>query len=1843
MPKQQHQPWDIKSFSAGANTDVDKELLGASQEGEYRDAKNMRPNSEDGDLGSLDKIKGEVAKFGNGWATCSGSSGIIAESYICMAAMEINGQSVEVWCDETFTLPPMIRVDGVVVLRTSKWSVSVANPFQYHKNESCTGGEIYLTDNNEPPFIFNIGDMLTNLADCTGKYFENFNPSNFSIGLDFIPDSPKFLQSVTGSLSSIYTTGTNIITQTVGSGGLQSGYYQYGIRYVTAEGDRTQFSVRTNLIPTIFKETGTDYVMPHYHTHTTEALNTGRKNIIRFRINNIEQQYVSIEVVRYSYIGGTLPEDTVEPELIWTVQGIDNEESYPLGTIYDLIDDGATGSVISEAEDVQQFGQIAKAKAIRYFNNRLFLMNITYANRDVNIGDVEELSENQYTSVFPVVRNMGQQGHYSPFYGANYKSFQRGEKYGVASVFIDGKGERTFALELNDGFEMPNRRSSIFENNVPPSYLEASTVVADVTNNNQYPYAADNNGSATQTYEVFDMKNSVSKTSVNPYINIVSKTTLGLAGRTGDIYGSRGSKKNTVEDIGYQPWRPTGKSDTNENWDIPPVTAVQVYNQGTLVRWASFNKIKQSVASKNFEKRYKPQGFKPNYYALGAGVRKIPNIPSWAKGFYMSRTKRANRVICQGLGMYAMSQDVGVTLGSSKALNKMWAYFPDIDNGVIDQNLIDQFETGRYKVEFVSPLGFFTEIYNAQTNATKDGESGFTTGNIDLISYARVLFDDGRINAGDNFGYVAHGLWRNQPQNDAVGDGVPSGTPPSGFLFKDGKGADNNVMRTADIVGFTARTSEERFNNTYELTFPTNQSPYRYSNHNGEKGSDFHRQEMKKWHEPFYIINIVDTEAQIDNSQNVKEYLETGHYQKMESLIYVWGEQDDATVLGGGTIDIHLVDENLCEFGVNPQLSSYLQAYIDRYLYIKDDNGITKKFVNITYKTPDRIAEIYSQIETGTGYYGENDVKGVYTQVNVNESLHWKIEIKLINNTQPPEVFKPNIGDRIYTSYRELVAENEPGGAFYHFHEPSGGYSNGGLGNGFELFDYNYPYTTFFGGDTWIGETAFCPIDRLANSNGKVDTTQFKLSTGWPYWKWEMNPRVLIPENVSSGAFTNKIQNDIEFRTKYIRQMVVMSTLETRSSFIYKDGIDPDDFIINSTTSQEFPMCHYVMRGQEWDIGKRLASSGTPRTRVFLDYASSYPEEVIFDTENSYYYLNNNWVYGGFRLLSDPTSNIQIDFTHEPDKTVNPTKPLAGFSDETYYCTRIAWSEPREINLVDSPGVKTFLANSIFDLSDEQGQINFAWDALSAKGNNLYAFCESGVALLLSDKRVISEANGNELALVGTDLDQAILDELWISKSIGMEKESWRTWAEYDDVIYWANTQSAYALSNNEIMDIAKKAKYHKKIRTEFCEVYTEESYVVGGYDALHSEYWLQIGRDASLGVANFVDIDLNPYTLSTDYDSSTGLFSGFSIVQNEVVNCMILQSNLEEVTINLPDYSTQLLDILINEDNTDTLSFNQKIYIKVEQENPNLLVNVVGQDVCNTGDLTVDLYWDYETAKEYWDENIFPCIEYVIPGEDFEIVYVSPKQNPNCNWKDANETLAVNGWETNQFGNDIMEVRENSPAFGNSEPLATRFIRPTNTQWICYQQVYNDRTNEWCWESTPVETAPCAEEPEVCKTFAYNVNQEKFNGTYDYCYDKYLTIGNKTYGMKLGFTYDIGSTGYLLGGLPYEAIVYQVAAPRQILSKEFIRIRVASDVIPSFINFVEEDTIENIGVIATLSPADSQFYLKDYGAYEQYIPRRSAEPFYRIQGRILMYKVVHNREENFRVTDIAIQYKELK
>jgi hypothetical protein len=186
--RQQHHPQDIKTYQKGINSDANKEILGNSEEGEHVDALNMRSVSMDGDNYAKKKIKGEESLFPLIDNRCNAPdpSTLTFAGYVCMMAQEVNGRIVEIWASYIEGELPFMRIDGQIVLYSDDFPIDIFYPLQYDKNESCVGGEIYVTNNNTTPMVFSIKDLMENSAmidgfECTEKYFFEFDITAYTI------------------------------------------------------------------------------------------------------------------------------------------------------------------------------------------------------------------------------------------------------------------------------------------------------------------------------------------------------------------------------------------------------------------------------------------------------------------------------------------------------------------------------------------------------------------------------------------------------------------------------------------------------------------------------------------------------------------------------------------------------------------------------------------------------------------------------------------------------------------------------------------------------------------------------------------------------------------------------------------------------------------------------------------------------------------------------------------------------------------------------------------------------------------------------------------------------------------------------------------------------------------------------------------------------------------------------------------------------------------------------------------------------------------------------------------------------------------------------------------------------------------------------------------------------------------------------------------------------------------------------------------------------------------------------------------------------------------------------
>jgi hypothetical protein len=1408
----QHHPYDIRTFTKGANRDIEKELL-YLEDGAYVDACNFRVVSMGGDYAAAKKINGEELLYPNIDNRCNVGTGLpLTTSYECIGAAEINDHIIEFWADAAGVEPSLIRIDGQIVLYSVDFPIQVMFPLQIAKNESCIGGEIYTTDFNVPPMIFNIEDLMSNsgmLPDttCTDKYFDGFNINDHQLQVTNPIDHPIFIKLTSSGA------GFNKI---FGSGGLPDGYYSYQTRYSTQAGDKTIWSVPTPLIPVVSRLTsGCSPTFPYMQTHSKDP-DTSSPSVygihLKFRVNNINN-FDFIEVRRNSYYSG----DPLGVAPVSELVGFVDIANGDVGVV-NVLDNGPQAEeTLSPDEAAEAMNAINKAKAIRYFNNKLYLMNIEYASRDVE--QLITFVDATPTGMFPILEKIYKSGLKDVWKYTYNKPYMDGEKYGMSVLMYDDNNQFSYAIPIPNftNFKMPNRRDVPGTDTVNHSYFGM-------------PEAARVDGTVGNSHEIFDLEDAVAKSDACSFLNIMD---LPLEGKSAgfDNYNENQFGCNAhgfggtadAHEIGYKPLTPTGQNDSR--------CAGTDYVINTWIR-------NVSVGSKI---KYNPEGFAPNYYSMGMAFKGLATYPDWVKAFSVVRTPPAKRVVAQGIGYYSLNA-AGGAFGSNltKNLSEFWFYSPDTDAGTsLDPQVVDDIiaNPSNYEIELVSPLGFFTEVYSANIEAGSDKGA-------DLITYARILKENSsnpEMNPEEDptrglvsgaFSFTSYGAWRY------------AATDAGNTVFPNGVATGNT---TRNIVN----ASEIQDNRAGYLKFLLNSAVYNSFGTGGPVNGD--DPAVRKWHEPLYIVNIVRKSADIADS-NVQQYIHTGHLQKIESLI---GLSD-----GSNGQVFELVDERWedCMPSINGMVTNPYSGLF-RFIHIDNGDGVKKRWINVSNLTGAQLTAIYTQL-TASGQASVTDtsgtyiVYGVYSQSQSSDATApiYKIIFQQLTGTVSAIYFNPIADAKIYV-----------------------------------LYDNRIPIR-FFGGDVSQAEATCAFLDKQYDKNANPNGSQneFKFNLGFPNSIYNINDRYFIV-NRTTGA--NKIQNDNSFyfdknfssSPSRVRQLLCMFACRSRADITYSFN----DESTKHSSDQYFTLKNYVIRPYRWDDGEfgNTAADVYSDNNMWAEYEDDYGDEFLL------------WGYGGFRFIH----NVNIDFSKDLNDGINITSvPQVGFEEETHFCTRVIWSLSRPINSQNSPGVRTFLSQNSRDISDDTGEIKYAYDALTEKSNNLYAFTQDGCCLLLVDKRLVHEISGDELATVGTETS-GVLGEIWITKEIGMNDEFWRSAGEFSNTLYFGNKKSVYIMQDNAIGDIAK-TKYYSKLYPDFLRDFPAgyEGKLTGVYNLENNEYWISFGkRDPSLIPGsgfdgeviewcmldqnyNLTNIAYNPNNIPFD---DTCLTTNLGLNENQVLN----------------------------------------------------------------------------------------------------------------------------------------------------------------------------------------------------------------------------------------------------------------------------------------------------------------------------------------------------------------------
>jgi hypothetical protein len=948
--KQEHHPKDRKSYHRGAKPDLDPRTLGdvENTNGNYYDAVNMRQSSgDDGAYSSLVPVRS--------WENIDdGRPFSVDREYRCIGAFSVNDHLVEFWVHVTDvslnTLsnssqkPPIIIVDGTLVAKSYELGFKADKPLQGDVNESCVGGEVYVTDDNTEPKIFNVKDLLDSVG--TEKYFSAYEPGLNSINLRRPADIPVFVELVNAG----------------GGGGLPVGSYRYSIRYVDDAGNRTNWSPFTPLIEVPRRQGNNSSIFPATTTYGDDPDPTSSTSFapkIRFRVTNLFD-YDSIEIKREAWNAGAGIYFKPQGEIIYRSEV--SEQEISVRTFVDPEDGNMNEPVSGDDTETTRF--VRRAKAIRYFNRRLHLANIVTQEKSAS-SDVGFEGFASGAEVIPKMEKLGVRGYNDPWTRAYRSRFMSGEKYSFAITLYDSVGGKSFANEFVSNYQMPNRRDRVSSEGQLYSY-----------NTDGVDAVATDRGIGN-TFEIFDMEDSVAKTDLCSFKNVFDPDsgTLNATGRKSESevnkYCSQDypdSWKN-LAGVGppYKPFYPN----TTQNDDVSGLNYI----------------VNTKVYDGSQEIEYRPEGFGPNYYSQGLALKGVNNLPSWAQAFSIDRSEPAGRVVAQGFGVYRAKRDER----TSKFLDALHVSLPDIEGGYVDSDLLVEMKNNPkdFSIQFVSPLGFFSEVYNFD----KVSDPFINDAQFDVISYPHIIKDRvgiQKFNPVDNIGvksgsemYVDFGQWRNNSRNPLF-DTADKG----------------NLSLTINSVDDDASTPH--------FVIYLNSDIYMRSS--GSEGDDFNTTSNREFHEPWYGVNIIREGAQVEDRQ-VDKFKPTGTYQKIESII---GESN-----GSPDQSFRLVDERWedCIPALDP---SHPLASENRYVYVEDVSGVKKAWVCVSFKNSSEKNTIQSDI-SNNGYWVSPDgtkVYGMYEHSNTDDRF---FTIDFVHEV-------PSETARIYVRYDDRVPISVYGG-----------------------------------------------------------------------------------------------------------------------------------------------------------------------------------------------------------------------------------------------------------------------------------------------------------------------------------------------------------------------------------------------------------------------------------------------------------------------------------------------------------------------------------------------------------------------------------------------------------------------------------------------------------------------------------------------------------------------------------------------------------------------------------------------------------------------------------------------
>lgn len=1450
-----------KFFAKGIKNNSLKELQGVMNNENYIQGKNLRVFSKNNSSG-VERIDGEELKYN--YTTEN------QDRYVCIGSENINNHIMSFWASLDWSkenpTAGIICIDEKIVCNSVKLPFRHIHKLDIAKNENCLGGEIYITDNNLPPMYFSIKDMLDSYTIESNKYFSEFDYTNYTINL----------KNPTNSL--VYKGLKNV----GGANGLPVGQVAFSYRAVSNDGDKTNWSVPTPLIiiPRNYIETEPSSDMFKFtSTHGDVANNqsfTRYAPILKLRIDNF-QGYNYIELKRIEYNNGQGIGYSPQAFIVQRIQIFPNQFS-----IIEIIDSNSNSTdriPVAADDETNSISVIKRAEAIAYFKNKVILGNLEYTKRTLDNVDLT-FREVEGEKATPMMHFLGEQGHRNTLKATYNKAYLNGEKYGFSIICWDDTFQRTFVYEPDNlkNFKFPDKRkkvstypSSASSSDYYNKLMYEGVYENSVFQNNNFFLTTQDDMLPSETFECvlhtgYSFKNKTG--GVNNYEKqnrqYREKKEL-IANITQGSFLSLPTWNTIVPDTyGYKPRNPTSNSDVITK-DRSYGANIEVFDGASWIE-------------------YKPDGFYPHYNALGLCIHGIEGFPDWVTAFSIARTKPANRVIAQGLGVYSMEEmgsglitPTGVfnplsdnalghdfaspvssqnepdtapptnepdrnLLGSKwytlrqvrKDLYTIHCSFPDLETGLVSKTILDDIikNPDSYKLQIVEPLGYFSEVLNGSPTYAHDGEIDggvFPFVNIaidqkiDLVTYARC--QDEELMPDSQVGLFGRYSRFGGQRVDATVTGNFSSGQPNGYLF--------------DIEKITINTDNEDGVWFLEIKCPDSQAfwlkPSLHGLDNNQSTGMYSRHynfpEVKNFQECLYVVNLINTSAEISES-STKEFLSPLNYIKIESKI---GTSKELT-----KEDFEIVDERLEDF--------YTVTSSDKkYAYVrKEDRIVDLRFINITNLSVGDIAIVNSDIDNGTTIFDGVVINGKFKASKdfISFDDTYSYTVSTINQNKLRE------GDSVFVKYDSKQQISIFGGEI--------------MQN-----DAVFTYKQRRSAEQGVTNTWEHPSGQAYYVKREHYASQFGLGVGFPFMGYRLSQRIYKHHYYNTRAH---VQEDLKIALNYIRQWIFIYTCQARSNLSYMYG-------------EYFPNVNYVERPNIWN--KNLSVT---ENKIFKEYEKDYPNEKDF------------WTSGGFKInMFNTDLNFNFDFSKEAVHDKSYSRKLFLQEEEQVYCTRLAWSQTRPIQNYGSPSLKTFRPFNYKDLSDKYGDIRKLTIVTNNNGDNLYALCENEIALVLTNKQTISGASGQILATTSTNDSNFLSQEIPmnVNRNKGLQRTHKWSFVNNGNSSFYANENGVYEFNggqpnliidgNNERLIKALQEKVGVLRYANKSEGINLECLGYGYYDTEFKEYGFSI---------KFPVIDA--LNLITDIESP---ISGYEILDISDANNFIIDFN------DIGDFSTGILN----------------------------------------------------------------------------------------------------------------------------------------------------------------------------------------------------------------------------------------------------------------------------------------------------------------------------------------------